>query len=86
MPQAELEWLHDFRSDAEAFRGFFVDDPSQTPILVLGDDLDSDYFRLGLGLSMVLTSGRSGFVSYERILGRSGISQEMLTLGFRMEF
>jgi outer membrane autotransporter protein len=86
MPLAELEWLHDFRSDAEAFRGFFVDDPTQTPILVLGDDLDSDYFRVGLGLSLVLTQGRSGFVTYERLLGRSGISQEMLTLGFRMEF
>lgn len=86
LPQVELEWLHDFRSDAEAFRGFFVDDPTGTPILVLGDDLDSDYFRLGLGLSMVLTEGRSGFINYERILGRSGISQEMITLGYRMEF
>lgn len=86
VPQLEVEWLHDFRSDAEAFRGFFVDDPTGTPILVLGDDLDSDYFRVGLGMSMVLTQGRSGFVTYERILARSGISQEMLTLGFRMEF
>lgn len=86
MPQAELEWQHDFQSDAEAFRGFFLDDPSQTPILVLGDDLDSDYLRLSLGLSMVLTRGRSGFVTYDRILARSGISQEMLTIGFRMEF
>ena len=86
VPQLEAEWQHDFRGDAEAFRGFFVDDPTQTPILVLGDDLDSDFFRVGLGLSMVFTGGRSGFVTYERILGRSGLSQEMLTLGFRMEF
>ena len=86
VPQLEAEWQHDFRSDAEAFRGFFVDDPTQTPILVLGDDLDSDFFRIGLGLSMVFTGGRSGFATYERILGRSGLSQEMLTLGFRMEF
>lgn len=86
VPQLEVEWQHDFQGDAEAFRGYFVDDPSQTPILVLGDDLDSDYFRIGLGLSMVFTGGRSGFVTYDRIVGRSGISQEMLTLGFRMEF
>ena len=62
------------------------DSGTRAPILVLGEDLDSDYFRLGLGMSMVLTEGRAGFVNYEHILGRSGISQWMVTLGFRMEF
>jgi len=78
--------VKEYGSDAEAFRGFFVDDPTATPILVLGDDLDSSYLRVSLGLSMVLTQGRSGFLSYERILGRSGITQQGATLGLRWEF
>ncbi|KFN49623.1 hypothetical protein P873_09660 [Arenimonas composti TR7-09 = DSM 18010] len=86
IPQLEVEWQNDFESDAEAFRGYFIDDPTGTPILVLGDDMDSKYFRVGLGMSMVLTGGRSGFITYERIVGRSGIEQDMLTLGFRWEF
>ena len=86
VPQLDMEWIKEFGSDAEAFRGFFVDDPTATPILVLGDDLDSSYLRVSLGLSMVLTHGRSGFLPYERILARSGISQQGATLGFRWEF
>jgi outer membrane autotransporter protein len=86
VPQLEVEWVKEFGGDAEAFRGFFVDDPTATPILVLGDDLDSSYLRVGLGLSMVLGQGRSGFFNYERYLARSGISQQGATLGVRWEF
>ncbi|PZO07410.1 MAG: hypothetical protein DCF27_11115 [Lysobacteraceae bacterium] len=86
VPQLEVEWVREYGSDTEAFRGFFVDDPTQTPILVLGDDLDNDYFRIGLGMSMVLTHGRSGFITYERLVARSGIDQQTLSLGFRWEF
>ncbi|GAB2492288.1 hypothetical protein GCM10027266_06880 [Arenimonas alkanexedens] len=86
VPQLEVEWVKEYGSDAEAFRGYFVDDPTATPILVLGDDLDSSYLRLGLGVSMVLSHGRSGFLTYERILARSGMSQEGATLGLRWEF
>ena len=86
VPQLEVEWVHEYGSDTEAFRGFFIDDPTQTPILVLGEDLDNDYFRIGLGMSMVLTQGRSGFITYERLVARSGIDQQTLSLGFRWEF
>lgn len=86
VPQLEVEWVKEYGSDAEAFRGFFVDDPTATPILVLGDDLDSSYLRAALGLSMVLGHGRSGFLTYERIVARTGIAQQGATLGMRWEF
>ena len=86
IPHAELEWQHDFHSDPNAFTAFFIDDPTNTPILIKGDKLDANYFRLGLGASFVFPQGRSGFILYNRSLGRSGISQDNLTIGFRMEF
>lgn len=86
MPQFEVEWRHEYRDDAEAFRAFFVDDPTGTPIVVLGDALDSDYFRIGMGLAATFTHGRSGFFNYERILGRSGVSHQSISIGFRWEF
>ena len=86
IPHAELEWQHEYRTDPNAFRAYFVDDPTGTPILIKGDAIDSDYFRLGLGVSFVFPKGRSGFILYNRILGRSGITQDNLSLGFRMEF
>ena len=86
VPQFELEWQKEYRSDVEAFRAYFLNDPTQTPIIVTGDALDSSFFRLGAGLSAVMTKGRSGFVMYERIFGRDRISQDSLSLGFRVEF
>ena len=55
-------------------------------MVVRGDAIDTDYFRFGLGLSMVLAQGRSGFFYYEHLLGRDGISQWNLALGLRLEF
>ena len=48
--------------------------------------MDGNYFRVGIGLSLVLTHGRSGFVNYTAITGRDGLTQDNLSLGFRMEF
>ena len=86
IPHAEIEWQHEFRSSPNAFRAFFVDDPSGTPILIQGDPIDADFFKLGLGMSFVFPKGRSGFILYDRTIGRSGITEYNLSIGFRMEF
>ncbi|MBS0193063.1 MAG: autotransporter domain-containing protein [Proteobacteria bacterium] len=86
VPHAEIEWQHEFRTDPNAFTAYFVNDPTNTPILIRGDKIDSDFFRLGAGMSFVFTQGRSAFLLYNRTLGRTGISQYNLSFGFRLEF
>jgi hypothetical protein len=86
LPHFELEWQHEFRGDPDNFVATFINDPTATPITVTGDAIDKSYFRFGVGLSVVMTHGRSGFVLYQRVLGQSGVSQENLSLGFRVEF
>jgi len=86
MPHFELEWQHEYRGDPDNFVATFINDPSATPITVTGDAIDKSYFRLGVGLSVVMTHGRSGFVLYQRVLGQKGISQENLSIGIRVEF
>lgn len=86
IPHAELEWQHDFHSDPSAFTAFLIDDPTNTPIVIKGDKLDANYFRLGIGSSFVFPKGRSGFILYNHTFGRSGISQYNVSIGFRMEF
>ncbi|MBW8367493.1 MAG: autotransporter domain-containing protein [Arenimonas sp.] len=86
MPHLQLEWEHEFEDDPQAIEARFINDPTGSAMLLSGDRLDTDYFRLGLGLSMVLTRGRSGFMYYERLAGMNGMSQYNLALGFRMEF
>ncbi|MFT3807597.1 autotransporter domain-containing protein [Arenimonas sp.] len=86
MPMFGLEWQREYNGDPDAFRAFLVSDPTGTPILITGNALDNNYFRVNIGLSFVLTKGRSGFIQYDRIVAREGNSLENLTLGFRIEF
>lgn len=86
MPHAELEWQHEFRTSPDAVTARFLQDPTQTPIYANGFPIDSDFFRLGLGVSFVFPRGRSGFVYYEKTLGRTGITMDSIALGLRIEF
>ena len=86
VPHAEVEWQHEFRTDPGAFTATFLDDPTNTPIVIRGDATDSDFFRLGVGMSFVMTQGRSAFVLYDRTIGRQGITQYNVSLGLRVEF
>lgn len=86
MPNLTLEWEHEFKDDPAVLAARFINDPTATPIFVEGQPYDGDFLRLGLGLSMVFTGGKSGFVQYERSLGRSGLDEDRLNLGLRIEF
>ncbi|HEX5757074.1 MAG TPA: autotransporter domain-containing protein [Arenimonas sp.] len=86
MPSFELEWERETKDDPAIVEAYFIHDPTQSPIVITGSAMDRSFFRLGFGLSMLFTNGRSGFVYYERLAGRTGQSQENLSLGFRMEF
>lgn len=86
IPHLQAEWQHEFKDDPSQVEAHFLYDPSATPFTITGDKLDTDFFRIGLGLSMVLTKGRSGFFYYEKMIGRDGISQDNLALGLRIEF
>ncbi len=86
VPTASLEWNHEFKDDEQAISARFIHDPTQTVISVDGDPMDTQYFRVGVGLSMVLAHGRSGFFLYDYMVGRDGQSQENFAIGIRIEF
>jgi outer membrane autotransporter protein len=86
IPHLQLEWEHEFHDDPQSMEARFLHDPTSTPIIIEGDRFDTDFFRLGLGMSMVLTKGRSGFFYFEQTFGRDGASQYNLALGLRLEF
>ncbi|HEY2346562.1 MAG TPA: autotransporter domain-containing protein [Xanthomonadaceae bacterium] len=86
MPHAEVEWQHEFQDNPDSVTARFLQDPTQTPITADGFPVDQDFFRLGLGVSFVLPRGKSGFIYYEKTLGRTGITQDSIALGMRIEF
>ncbi len=85
-PHAEVEWEHEYEDNPDTVNARFLADPTSTVFQIKGDPVDTNFFRLGLGLSFTLPKGKSGFVYYEKTLGITGLTQDNLTLGFRMEF
>lgn len=86
IPHVQLEWQHEFESDPSEVEARFLFDPLGTPFTIKGDPIDTDFFRFGVGMSFVMTKGRSGFFYYERLISRERFSQNSLALGIRLEF
>lgn len=86
IPNAVVEWNHEFRNDPQTAVVRFLADPTQTPIRLTDQAPDASFFNIGIGLNAVFAQGRSGYVYYEHMVGNSGISQNRLSVGIRIEF
>ncbi|MGH6719854.1 MAG: autotransporter outer membrane beta-barrel domain-containing protein, partial [Alphaproteobacteria bacterium] len=85
-PHFQVEWEHEFKDDPKALTARFLADPNGTPFSLSGEEIDTDYFRMSVGLSIIMQRGRSGFLIYEKTIGREGFSQDNLGFGLRIEF
>ncbi len=86
IPNAMLEWNHEFRNDPQTIVTRFVYDPTQTPIVITDKPPDNSYFNVGIGLNAVLPGGRSGYFSWEHLVGFAGAHENRFSLGIRIEF
>ncbi|MGL6289405.1 MAG: autotransporter domain-containing protein, partial [Silanimonas sp.] len=86
MPHLQIEWEHEYRDDPQRVGARFLADPNATRFSIEGDPIDSSFFRIGGGLSVLFSGGRSGFVYVERVVGKSGFTQTNVALGIRGEF
>jgi outer membrane autotransporter protein len=85
VPMAQAEWQHEFDDDPAVVSVSAAGIPG-TPLLFTGDPTDTNYFRIGAGASFVWKQGKSGFIYYERLVGRDEYSQGSLAIGLRIEF
>lgn len=86
VPQAWLEWAHEFGDGDQPITGTFANDPNQIPFVLATDRFDSDYFRLGAGLGAQLAKGYTAFVSYEATFGLRDYREHSATAGIRIAF
>jgi outer membrane autotransporter protein len=86
MPHMQLEWEREYKDDPQRVSARFLADPTGGLFTVQGDAIDNSFFRIGAGLSVLVSGGRSGFIYLERVVGKSGFTQTNLALGFRGEF
>ncbi len=86
MPNVQIEYVKEFEDDSDGLVTRFAFDPTNSSIIIDGDEIDSDFLNIGLGLSAVFANGRSGYLYYEHVAGKDRISQGSLALGVRIEF
>ncbi len=86
MPHFQAEWEHKFEDDPTQLFSRFVADPTGTRFVQLGDDIDTNTFNVGFGLSALWPGGRSAYLAYERLLSAAGLTQNTLSVGVRIEF
>ncbi len=86
IPNALFEFQKELEDDPGALTTRFINDPTGTPILISGDEVDTSYMNIGLGVSALFANGKSGYIYWEHVLGLDRVSQDSIALGFRMEF
>ncbi len=85
IPQASVEWIHEFANNSRNITARYVSDPQNNLIVIPTEHPDRNYFRIGLGLSAVFQGGWSGFVNYENLQGLSNTTQHSFLFGLRKE-
>jgi outer membrane autotransporter protein len=86
LPQAWLEWFHEFQQGNDNLSGYFANDPSRIPFALATDGFDKNYFRLGIGMGAQFGQGRTAYLTYETVIGMNDYREQSLSLGVRLEF
>jgi outer membrane autotransporter protein len=86
LPSLRASWLHEFENDQQQVGAFFINDINRAPLFILTNQPDRDYFNVGLAVTAQFAQGRSAFISYDALLGYSGVSMNAVNAGVRFEF
>jgi len=86
VPQATVEYVHEFLDDQRSVGFSFAQDPSRVRFRFQTDLPDRDYVNLGAGVAMVLPSGAQPFLNYTELLGDKNRRSHTITLGLRVSF
>jgi uncharacterized protein with beta-barrel porin domain len=86
VPYTRLDWLHEFKDDAQVINAYFSGDPSGNAIRIETDNPDRDYLRLRMGASAQFRQGVTLFFDYGTLMAHSNWSSNTYNLGLRMKF
>lgn len=85
-PQLNLSWIHEFKDDALAVNGTFVEDPHRHQFNIIGDRPDSDYFNARVAVAAQMAGGTSAFLYYNKVFGYKDLDVDSVGAGVRMAF
>ncbi|MDX1654318.1 MAG: autotransporter domain-containing protein [Candidatus Competibacteraceae bacterium] len=85
VPNARVEWVHEFRDDARTVTGWFAGREDDT-FGIRTDAPDRNYVNALVGASAVLPGGATAYGYVESVLGRDDQRETAVGLGARWEF
>lgn len=85
-PSLTAEWVHDLDDGNHEVTASFVEDPTAGTFRYFSGAQDQDYFNIGWSVAGTFTEGRSAFVRYEALVGRTEYIAEQIEIGGRISF
>ncbi|NJN50508.1 MAG: autotransporter outer membrane beta-barrel domain-containing protein [Gammaproteobacteria bacterium] len=85
VPQARLQYQHEFDRDAERASSRFVLDPTQTTFATVNDQPDEDYGAAAVGVVFVFANGWMPYLEAEMLFGYKDLDRYAFTAGIRRE-
>jgi len=85
VPQARVEYEHEFMRDRQTLSARFVQDTADNVFRTRGDSPDRNYGNAGVSISLVMEGGWTPFVDYEALFEHSFYERHRLTFGIRKE-
>jgi uncharacterized protein YhjY with autotransporter beta-barrel domain len=86
VPQATVEYVHEFMDDQRSVGFGFVQDLGGRKFRYQTDPPDRDYMNVALGVSMIFSGGTTGFVNFRELIAYRDRSSHAVTLGVRFAF
>jgi outer membrane autotransporter protein len=85
VPYSRLDWLHEFKDDAQINNTHFYHDPIGNIIQIETNNPDRNYLRLRVGTTAKFNKGVVAYIDYGTLLAHSSWSSRTVNLGFRMK-
>jgi outer membrane autotransporter protein len=86
VPQASVDWKHQFDLDQQDLKVSFVDDTRSKKFEYQNEDPDRDYYEINAGLVFVMPNDFQVFGNYRTITSHSRFDSDAFTLGLRYDF
>lgn len=85
IPQASVDWIHEFRDDQRNVQVSFVDDLRSKRFTYQTEKPDRDFFEINAGVVVVLPYGIQAFGNYNTLVGHRYFDTHTGTLGLRVD-
>lgn len=85
LPQASVNWVHEFDDDQRSETFSFVDDANSIPFSFENESPDRDFLEIAVGASKISPNGWMSFLQFRAIAGHEYLDSYLVAIGLRKE-